>query len=41
MGNYFFEENGLPIRTIHKDDLIKAKLAANRPKDQNDLENLK
>ncbi len=37
----FFEENGLPIRTIHRDDLIKAKLAANRPKDQNDLENLK
>ena len=37
----FFEENGLPIRTIRRDDLIKAKLAANRPKDQNDLENLK
>lgn len=37
----FFEEDGLSVRTIHKNDLIKAKLAAYRPKDQNDLENLK
>lgn len=36
----YFEENGLKIRTIHKDDLLQAKKSANRPKDQNDLENL-
>jgi hypothetical protein len=36
----FFVENGLKIRTIHKDDLLQAKKLANRPKDQNDLENL-
>lgn len=37
----FFNDDDLSIRTIHRDDLIKAKLAANRSKDQNDLENLK
>ena len=36
----FFEENGLKIRTIHKDDLIFSKKSSNRPKDQNDLDNL-
>ena len=36
-----FEDDGLTIRTIHKDDLIKAKLSANRPKDQDDLANLR
>ena len=35
-----FEENGLKIRTIHKDDLLLSKKSSNRPKDQNDLENL-
>ncbi|HBT93628.1 MAG TPA: hypothetical protein DEB23_05110 [Chitinophagaceae bacterium] len=35
-----FDLDGLPIRTIHKNDLITAKMAANRAKDQNDLENL-
>lgn len=35
-----FEDEGLSIRTIHKDDLILAKKAANRPKDQDDLHNL-
>ncbi len=36
----FFSDEDLSIRTINKDDLIKAKMAANRSKDQNDLENL-
>jgi hypothetical protein len=36
-----FEDEGLSIRTIHKDDLIKSKQSANRPKDQDDLANLK
>ena len=35
-----FEEQGLKIRTIHKNDLIKAKKATNRPKDQVDLQNI-
>ena len=35
-----FDLDGLSIRTIHKNDLITAKMAANRSKDQNDLENL-
>jgi predicted nucleotidyltransferase len=35
-----FEEDGLSVRTIHKNDLILAKKAAGRPKDLNDLENL-
>lgn len=35
-----FQDNELSIRTIHKDDLIKAKKAAGRSKDINDLENL-
>ena len=35
-----FEEDGLFFRTIHKDDLIKAKKSASRSKDLNDLENL-
>lgn len=35
-----FKDNGLIIRTIHKNHLIQAKKEAGRPKDQNDLENL-
>jgi hypothetical protein len=35
-----FEEQGLKIRTIHKNDLIKAKQASNRPKDQDDIANI-
>jgi predicted nucleotidyltransferase len=35
-----FDLDGLSIRTIQKNDLITAKMAANRAKDQNDLENL-
>lgn len=35
-----FMEDGLEVRTIHKADLIKAKKASNRPKDQDDLENI-
>lgn len=36
----YFEEDGLPIRTIYISDLINAKKAAGRAKDINDLENL-
>jgi len=36
----FFEEDGLPIRTILLQDLINAKKASGRAKDINDLENL-
>jgi len=36
-----FEEQDLKIRTIHKNDLIKAKEASNRPKDQDDLQNIR
>lgn len=36
----FYEEDGLLIRTIHKNDLITAKKASNRPKDLDDLANL-
>lgn len=35
-----FEEDGLKIRTIHKNNLIEAKRIAGRSKDLNDLENL-
>lgn len=35
-----FEEDGLFIRTIHKNDLIRAKKASSRPKDLDDLENI-
>lgn len=35
-----FEEQGIKIRTIHKNDLIKSKKASNRPKDQDDLNNI-
>lgn len=34
-----FKEEDLEIRTINKEDLIKAKKSAGRPKDLNDLEN--
>jgi hypothetical protein len=36
----YFEEDGLMIRTIYINDLIKAKKASGRFKDLNDLENL-
>lgn len=36
-----FNDEGLLIRTIHRNDLIAAKKIAGRAKDQNDLENLK
>ena len=36
----FFEEDGLKIRTIHIDDLLSAKKASGRFKDQQDIENL-
>jgi len=35
-----FEDEGLKIRTIHKNDLIVAKKSSGRLKDLNDLENL-
>lgn len=35
-----FDDDGLRIRVIHLDDLIRAKKASNRPKDQDDLLNL-
>ena len=35
-----FDENNLKIRTIHKNDLIKAKQTTRRSKDLDDLENL-
>ena len=39
-GSVLFEEGDLKIRTIQKSDLIKAKKAAGRSKDLNDLENI-
>ncbi len=36
----WFEDADLVIRTIHKNDLLKAKEAAGRSKDLDDLENL-
>jgi hypothetical protein len=36
----YFEEDGLKVRTIYINDLIKAKKASGRSKDFNDLENL-
>lgn len=36
-----FEDENVQIRTIHKNNLITAKMASGRPKDLNDLENLK
>lgn len=35
-----FEDGGLKIRTIHKDNLIEAKKASGRSKDLDDLENI-
>lgn len=35
-----FEDDGLSVRTIHKNDLIQTKKVVNRPKDQDDLLNL-
>lgn len=35
-----FEDEGLKIRTIHKDNLIEAKKASGRSKDLDDLENI-
>lgn len=36
----YFEEDGLQIRTIHINNLLVAKKASGRAKDQNDLEKL-
>jgi len=36
----FFEDDDLRIRTIHKNNLIEAKIQSGRPKDMNDLENI-
>jgi predicted nucleotidyltransferase len=36
----FYDDGGLKVKTIHKNDLIIAKKASNRPKDQDDLENI-
>ena len=36
-----FKDENIEIRTIHKNDLIRAKEKAGRSKDLNDLENLK
>lgn len=35
-----FEDDGLMIRTLHKDVLIHAKKQSNRPKDIDDIQNL-
>jgi hypothetical protein len=35
-----FEDEGLKIRTIHKNDLMQAKKSSGRSKDLNDIENL-
>lgn len=35
-----FDDEGLRIRVVHLDDLLRAKRAANRPKDQDDLQHL-
>lgn len=35
-----FEDDGLLIKTIHKNQLIKAKQHSNRPKDIDDIQNL-
>ena len=35
------ELEGIKVRVIHVNDLIKQKKAVNRPKDQNDIEHLK
>lgn len=36
----FFDDQGLQVRTVHKNDLISAKKASHRPKDLDDLENI-
>jgi len=36
----FFEDDGLTIRTIHKNQLIRAKEYSNRAKDIDDIQNL-
>jgi hypothetical protein len=35
-----FDDDGLSIKTIHKNQLIKAKRHSNRPKDIDDIQNL-
>ena len=37
----YFEDDDLRIRTIHKDSLVVAKRQSGRPKDLDDLENLR
>jgi hypothetical protein len=41
VNSILFDDGDLKIRTIQKSDLIKAKKSAGRPKDLNDLENIK
>ncbi len=36
----FFEDDGLKIRTINKEDPFQAKKSVGRPKDMDDLEKL-
>ncbi len=36
-----FEDDGLKVRTIHLNDLITAKTKSNRPKDIDDINNLR
>lgn len=36
----FFDDQGLQVRTVHKNDLISAKKASHLPKDLDDLENI-
>ncbi|WP_228527740.1 nucleotidyltransferase [Pararhodonellum marinum] len=36
----YFVQVGIPIRTLSKEDLIKAKSASKRPKDFDDLDNI-
>lgn len=36
----FFDDQGLQVRTVNKNDLISAKKASHRPKDLDDLENI-
>lgn len=35
-----FDDEDLRVRVVHLDDLLRAKRAANRPKDQDDLQHL-
>lgn len=39
-GSIVFEDDGLKIRALHKNQLIAAKKESNRPKDIDDIQNL-